>query len=210
MKGRALTVVEDKFYIRDKFFRSRPLYLLLPVVSLLVILLLVPPIIMMGKFYFTPLDSSTQKYKDVTSLLMEFNDNLWAWKTLFDVSFPFPDLENFFKIDFWNGLKELQTMSFVLGILALIIDLFADIGVPVFFDGFRLVAELGTASEAAESVSALNKTRKDFIKAKKYARVLALYAQKLKQDAEKGSKKKSGKPSDSVKFNNVQQQLEKA
>lgn len=210
VKGRALTVVEDKFYIRDKFFRSRPLYLLLPVVSLLVILLLVPPIIMMGKFYFTPLDSSTQKYKDVTSLLMEFNDNLWAWKTLFDVSFPFPDLENFFKIDFWNGLKELQTMSFVLGILALIIDLFADIGVPVFFDGFRLVAELGTASEAAESVSALNKTRKDFIKAKNNARVLALYAQKLKQDAEKGSKKKSGKPSDSVKFNNVQQQLEKA
>lgn len=186
------------------------MYLLLPVVSLLVLLLLVPPIIMMGRFYFAPLDTSTEKYQEVTKLLMEFNDNLWAWKTLFDVSFPFPNLENFFKIEFWNGLKELQSMSFVLGILALIIDLFADFGVPLFFDGFRFALDLCTASEAAQSVSALNKTRKKFIKARKHARVLALYAQKLKQDAENGSKKNAAQPGVFVKFNNVQQQLEKA
>jgi len=134
IKGREMSIVEDKFYIRDKFFRSRPLYLLTPVIGILVLLLLVPPIIMMGRFYFKPLDESNEKYKSVTNLLMEFNDMLWAWKTLFNISFPFPNLENFFHIDFWNSIKDLRDMSFVLGILALIIDFFADFGLPLFFD----------------------------------------------------------------------------
>ena len=134
IKGREMSIVEDKFYIRDKFFRSRPLYLLTPVIGILVLLLLVPPIIMMGRFYFKPLDEPNEKYKSVSNLLMEFNDMLWAWKTLFNVSFPFPDLENFFHIDFWNSIKDLRDMSFVLGILAVITDFFADFGLPLFFD----------------------------------------------------------------------------
>jgi len=210
IKCREMSIVEDKFYIRDKFFRSRPLYLLTPVIGILVLLLLVPPIIMMGRFYFKPLNEPNQKYKSVSSLLMEFNDMLWAWKTLFNVSFPFPDLENFFRIDFWNGIKNLRDMSFVLGILAVITDFFADFGLPLFFDGFRFTFNCVSASEATKSVAELNSTRKKFLKAKKNIRVLALFAQKLRDDANKGrSKAKKGANKPSVKFDAVQNELEK-
>jgi hypothetical protein len=210
IKCREMSIVEDKFYIRDKFFRSRPLYLLTPVIGILVLLLLVPPIIMMGRFYFKPLNEPNQKYKSVSSLLMEFNDMLWAWKTLFNVSFPFPNLENFFRIDFWNGIKNLRDMSFVLGILAVITDFFADFGLPLFFDGFRFTFNCVSASEATKSVAELNSTRKKFLKAKKNIRVLALFAQKLRDDANKGrSKAKKGANKPSVKFDAVQNELEK-
>jgi len=61
-------------------------------------------------------------------------------------------------------------------------------------------------------VAELNSTRKKFLKAKKNIRVLALFAQKLRDDANKGrSKAKKGaadtKPS--IKFDSVQKELEK-
>jgi len=201
--GIPLACTED-FYIRDKFMRSRPLYLLLPVFMVLMVLLTVPPALIMGQFFFLPLDESTEKYKNVTTALMNFNNNLWQWKTLFNVGFPFPDLENFFQIEFWEGMKFADTMAFVLGILATIVDVFADLGLPVAFSVLRLCVRPsfhgGISAVAASKDSMKNLKKAQKLVNNKHVKLLGLYAKRLRDQSVRGTKKP-------VKFDDMESSL---
>merc|ERR1719253_2541678 len=121
---------------------------------------------------------------------------LWQWKTLFSIGFPFPNLEYLFEIDFWEGLKSLNTMSFVLGILATIIDVFSDFGLPVLFSMASIVFPdpIAMSKEnqalAKEQMGKLNAAKKSFLKKKPNLKVLVQYAQSLKDRAAQDMKEK--------------------
>jgi hypothetical protein len=140
VKRQRLSIMTVHNYFVNRFVLTRSLFLLMPIVFLLAFLLTVPPLLIMGRFFFAPIsDGTTAKYIEVTNELMNFNHFLWQWRRLLAFEFSFPTLS--FDVD-WDlnfNIDFPARLSFFLGVLATLVDLFADISLPIFVNIWKFI-----------------------------------------------------------------------